>query len=320
MLLESTTQEVQILLDGLAKSVTGQAEAVRALPSSAPDLHRDLAVLAVFSLAFFVFNWGVRLLMEPLVKKLFGMRAGKANKFCQSAMEAIFYGGFAIIGAPIVLSQEWVWPSTRWWSGFAEGEHVAMRADLRCYYLMYIARYLQLTVSVLLEPIRKDFVAMFVHHVVTTTGCYMTYINGWNHVGAVTMLLFDPADVPLHLAKMCNYAAEATRVRAWKFSADRLFEVFAVLFFVTRIPMFSFILYSATIEGPQYLPSLTVGFFVTLALAYTILVLQVYWFGLIVQLAIKLLKGAAEVKDSRSDSETEAVSSSARKVAVKKVQ
>merc|ERR1712232_785972 len=102
-------------------------------------------------------------------------------------MEAVFYGGFTVIGLFIVPAQEFVWPSSRWWQGFSEGGHEIMRSDSRCYFIMYMARYTQAIVSVLLEAKRKDFVEMLVHHGVTVAVCAISYIYGWNRVGVVVM-------------------------------------------------------------------------------------------------------------------------------------
>merc|ERR1719414_34099 len=122
-------------------------------------------------------------------------------------METVFYGGFTYMGLMVVRSQEWLWPSSQWWIGFAEGGHELMRSDLRCYYIMYAARYFQQLISVLMEPKRKDFIEMAAHHIVTVIVTFISYTHGWNRVGAVVMVVLDPADVPLHLAKLCKYIA-----------------------------------------------------------------------------------------------------------------
>lgn len=37
----------------------------------------------------------------------------------------------------------------------------------------------------------------------------ISYAYGWNRVGAVVMVLLDPADVPLHMAKQFKYVGDA---------------------------------------------------------------------------------------------------------------
>lgn len=168
--------------------------------------------------------------------------AARVLKFSQAAMEAIFYGGFSALGLSIVPSQPWIWPSKHWWIDFQSGQHSLMRDDLRCYYLLYGARYVQGAVSVMLEHKRKDFLEMQIHHVVTVAVVFISYAYGWNRVGAVVMLLLDPADVPLHAAKMVKYVGEARgNNKTCAFLADRLFELFAVMFFVTRVALYPYV-------------------------------------------------------------------------------
>ena len=77
-----------------------------------------------------------------------------------------------------------------------------MTPAVACYYIMYAARYFQGAVSVLLEHKRKDFWEMQLHHLTTCALVALSYSWGWNRVGLVVMLVLDPADVPLHVAKV----------------------------------------------------------------------------------------------------------------------
>lgn len=297
--------ELRVLLGGLVTMFTNPTSAVvAALPSAPPDLPRDRAVFGIFTVAFFLLNWGTRLaVVEPLVRNLLGVKPAQVQKFAQSAIEAAFYGVFTVIGLIVVPAQVWVWPSAKWWIGFADGGHEIMRSDLRCYYIMYVARYAQGIVSVFLEPKRKDFLEMVIHHVVTVVVIFISYVYGWNRIGAVVMVLLDPGDVPLHLAKLCKYTAEATQRQVWQFLADRLFEVFAVVFFVTRLCIFSYVCWSAHIEATRYFPK-GLPEWTCVALLYTLLLLQMWWFLLIIKVALKILQGHA-VDDPRSDDEDE---------------
>jgi len=297
-------RELNILCTGFMQVLVGGSPAAAALSSHPPDLNRDAGIFCVFMVLQFQINWGVRLLIvEPFAKKYLGLRKAKLQKYAQSVMEAIFYGSFALIGLRIVPSQEWVWPSMLWWKGWSEGGHEILRVDLRCYYMLYLSRYVQQFISVLLERKRKDFVEMIVHHLVTVGLVYISYIYGWNRVGVVTMLLFDPADVPLHLAKICKYTGEATGRRFWQFLADRLFETFALVFFITRIALYSYVWWSAQFESqsffPHGLPEKT-----SVSLLFVLLILQLYWFFLVLKVAVKLLRGGS-AEDPRSDDEDE---------------
>jgi len=226
--------------------------------------------------------------------------------------EALMYGTFSVIGCVVVTSQAWVWPSSNWWIGFAEPDapHALMRDDLRCYYLLYTGRYLQCIISVLLEPKRKDFVEMCIHHTVTVVVCLISYWYGWNRIGVVVMLLMDPADVPLHFAKLCKYLSEDAGEQppflsqaSWAFCADRLFEVFAVVFLVMRLILYPYVCWSAHFEATRYFPK-GVPEWTCVILLEILLVLQIYWFSLIIRVAIKMAQGG-NAEDVRSDDEDE---------------
>jgi ceramide synthetase len=236
--------------------------------------------------------------VEPLVRYLEISKGHVSAKFAQSTMEALTYGSFAVVGLHVVPLQDFVWPSSQWWEGFAKGGHEIMRSDMRCYYIMYIARYCQALVSVLIEPKMKDFLQMLIHHSVTVTVIYISYIYGWNRVGVVVMALLDPADVPLHLAKLCKYIAEA-RGQMWQTMADRLFELFALIFFFTRLVCYGYVCWSAHIEATRYfdkgLPEWT-----CVALLEVLFALQLYWFSLIVKVAVRMIggQGVDDVRES----------------------
>merc|ERR1712032_1635669 len=150
---------------------------------------------------------------------------------------------------------------------------------------------------------RKDFMEMMIHHVVTVVIIYVSYVYGWNRVGCVTMLLLDLADVPLHIAKLCKYTAEATKKRGWQFMADRMFECFVVVFVVTRLVMYGYVCWSAHVEASRYFPK-GLPEWTCVVLLYSLYFLQVYWFHLIIKVAVRLWNGMPTA-DVRSDDEEE---------------
>jgi len=237
----AAVEEAKVLLHGLWTAITGSPEAVRLLSSSTPDMSRDLQVSLIFAVVFFIYNMGARFfIIEPLSLWRLGIKDKMKQKFGQSTMEMIFYGSFSILGAIVVPGQEWFWPSSLWWKGFADGGHEVMRADLRCYYLLYVGRYVQNGISCLLEHKRKDFLEMQIHHWTTVVLIYISYFYGWNRVGCCVMLLLDPADPFLHIAKMFKYTSdsmpkEMPRKALWQGCADVFFAIFAVVFFCDEV-------------------------------------------------------------------------------------
>ena len=85
--------------------------------------------------------------------------------------------------------------------------------------------------------------------------------------------------------------------------ADIFFVVFMLLFAVMRLGLYPYVVWSSTFEGPRHF-EYGAGAYACVALLYVLLGLQVYWFALILKVAIKVItSGAAE--DVRSDDEDE---------------
>lgn len=274
----------------------------------------DAKIFMIYALGLFILNWGFRMaVVEPFARAALTVRGkppsrAKVEKYAQSSMEAVFYGTFAVFGVLIVPSQEWAWPSANWWIDFSSGSHNLMRNDLRCYYILYASRYFQGALSVFIEHKRKDFLEMQIHHWVTVSLVGISYAYGWNRVGVIVMALLDPADVPLHVAKMCKYVGDVHKAPAGKtnyfqFAADRLFEFFAVVFFMTRLVLYPYVCWSAHWEATRYFPK-GAPEWTCVALLETLLALQCYWFVLLVRAAIKMAKSGS-VEDIRSDDDSD---------------
>merc|ERR1711865_780190 len=116
--------------------------------------------------------------------------------------------------------------------------------------------------------------------------------------------------VPLHLAKQCKYISDSRKrsgavagVDVWGVAADRLFEFFALVFFVTRILMYPYICWSAHVEATRYFPK-GLPEWTCVALLELLFCLQLYWFWLLIKAVINMIsKGGVE--DIRSDDEDE---------------
>lgn len=299
-------EEIGTLLQGLWVTFTGSESEKQVMPSAMPDVGRDVPVICTLTVAIFLLNWGIRLLLvSPLLMRFLTLELATRRKFEQSVMELLIYAAFSIIGLRIVPWQPWAWPSSRWWKGYHEGEHAMMRSDLRCYYLMYMARYIQGIISVFLEPKRKDFAAMLCHHSVTVLVIYASYVTGWNRVGVCVMATLDPADVLLHAAKICKYMEKSTKrpSRAWKFMANRIFEMFALTFVVTRLLVYGYICWSAQFEATVYIIQDAVAIVCQSSL-WILFCLQVYWFSLLCKAVVQVLSGN-DLEDARSDDEDE---------------
>ena len=259
-----------------------------------------LYIVLYFGVAQFAMNWGVRLLfIEPLARVFLSKngqpaKTAKVQKFAQSAVEALTYGMFTVFGLLIVPYNEFFWPSTKWWIHKLEKQPMQTDA-VWCFYILYFTRYVQAGISVTMEHRRKDFVEMMAHHVVTAAVVAISYF-GYVPVGLVIMVLFDPADVPLHTAKCLKYLAECRPMggvrSVLQFGSNRSFEVFAVSFFVTRLVMYPYVMWSCHVESQP----LGAQGNIAIVLLWILLGLNVYWFYLIIRVVVKMaVNGDVEV-------------------------
>jgi len=315
-----------------------------------PSLDVDVKVVCVLSAMLFALNKTIKvMLVEPIARKALTCDATRTKssgnkekrrmkkacqKFSQSALEALIYLFFFLVGMRIVRTQAWFWPSRNWWKDQTSDSRT--QADFRGYYLLYVARYVAEIISVGLEYDRKDKREMLLHHFSTVFLIGISYAYGFTRVGGIIMLLLDPADVPLHVAKLFKYVADARKSELNKvnksrsnnenisaaatqraitvgkrcqFMADVLFGVFMVTFFITRLVMYPYVVYSSQFECRKFVNvernlALLIGYWSCIVLLYIVLALQAYWFYLILKVAIKVItKGEAE--DVRSDDEDE---------------
>ena len=153
----------------------------------------------------------------------------------------------------------------------------------------------------LLDPI-ANVAEMFIHHVAAISVTVVSYQYDWTRVGAIVKLLMDPADVPLHVAKLFKYAGEGRgKSSFFPFLADRTFELFAVTFFITRLVLFGYVVWASVFECKLF-TTLGASGWICIGLLVVLYLLQIFWFSLIVKMAVKMVKGE-KLDDIRSDSE-----------------
>ena len=219
------------------------------------------------------------------------------RKFGDSCVECANYATFTVIGTSIVFTSGWAWPSSSWWEGEGDAAATLMRDDLRCWYILDASRYSAALISLLfLEHRRKDFAEMFVHHIATILVTLVSYSLGFTRLGAMVKLVMDPADVPLHTAKMFLYiSGEDTKSWAY-FIADRIFEVFAVTFFVTRLICYGYVVYVAAecpwnACTPYFAGGASPAAWTCVGLLVVLLGLQIFWMSMLLKMVIKKLRG-----------------------------
>jgi ceramide synthetase len=148
---------------------------------------------------------------------------------------------------------------------------------------------------------------------------FLSYPNDFLRVGAIIMVLLDPADVPLHVGKMLKYISDThgngPMRSASAMLADLCLVVFVIVFSSTRCVLYPYTVWSTAVESNQvrypHLPwaeaikapgGLACG--VCCVLLINHMVLQFFWMWLLIKVVWRTVtKG--ELGDVRSDDEEE---------------
>jgi ceramide synthetase len=115
-------------------------------------------------------------------------------------------------------------------------------------------------------------------------------------VGSIIMLLNDAADIFMEAAKVAKYCNKEGLATA-------LFAAFTAAFLLLRLGWFPFMVIRSTLfEAPVVLPQWPPQYYSFNALLLVLLVLNCYWFSLVLRIAwLKLTTGSAH--DVREDEE-----------------
>jgi hypothetical protein len=126
--------------------------------------------------------------------------------------------------------------------------------------------------------------------------------------GGIIMFFFDWADIPLLSAKICKYLSKDPKDDV-QWVANRFFEMFAVLFFLTRNVYYTYVVYCAWMDltndmvnrGCQYL-------------LIVLFILQTYWLFLVIQAVGRQQQNDGNVEDVREDNDDDTAKENGKKV------
>ncbi|KAL8824896.1 MAG: hypothetical protein Q9191_004749 [Dirinaria sp. TL-2023a] len=267
-------------------------------------------------------------ILEPLAFMAGIEKKKEKVRFAEQAWIFLYSSSFWSLGMYLMYNSKYWLNLRHLWTDWPTRE---LDGLFKWYYLVQFAFWLQQMVVVNIEERRSDYAQMFAHHVVTSALIFTSY--GYHHgrVGNMIMCLMDIVDILLPLAKMMKYMQ-------FQLICDITFGLFIVVWFVTRHVFYLFVLWSLHADAPQIIkygcywgPTQNLGgpieppdrfghllqpflnpvglvcwngkiadsFMVTLLALQVILLL---WFVMIIQVAIKVIRGG-EAEDSRSDDE-----------------
>ncbi|XP_054951648.1 ceramide synthase 5 isoform X9 [Pan paniscus] len=201
------------------------------------------------------------------------------TKFCESMWRFTFYLCIFYYGIRFLWSSPWFWDIRQCWHNYP---FQPLSSGLYYYYIMELAFYWSLMFSQFTDIKRKDFLIMFVHHLVTIGLISFSYINNMVRVGTLIMCLHDVSDFLLEAAKLANYAK-------YQRLCDTLFVIFSAVFMVTRLGIYPFWILNTTLFESWEIIGPYASWWLLNGLLLTLQVLHVIWSYLIARIALKAL-------------------------------
>jgi hypothetical protein len=274
----------------------------------------DLITLVLLTAIIHCISWSARwLFYEPFsnwfMKGHKGWGKGISQKLSATCTSALFFTISGCVGWKILRHKHWLFVRPSWTDNITIDGPLLIEADFKFYYLLYAARFTSDIISIFYEQrTREAFITTLIHHLTTLVLVLLSAQVGYTRFGGVIMFFFDWADIPLLSAKLCkDLSKDPTDI--FQYTANRLFEFFAIVFFATRNVLYSYVVYVAVWDLPTNYEG-----HISRILLIILVVLQTYWMKVIIQAAIRQAKTGA-IEDVREDDEDgTSTSTNAKKV------
>lgn len=232
-------------------------------------------------------------------RKKYRMTNHRIVKFVEAFWRAIFYTAFSILGYAALFMPEtvdWLKDTSVYWKDWP---HHPMPAVFLFYYHIELGAYIHQLMWT--EVSRSDSAEMIAHHLITMALITTSYISRFWRIGSTILLLHDVSDIFLEFAKVLSYTSKPKSHNWMKgMIVDPLFGVFVIVFFVTRLVFYPFLVVDTVFLKGSAAYGLEWGGYMYLVLLAGLQLLHVFWFYLIVKMVIKLMSGTMK-KDERSE-------------------
>jgi hypothetical protein len=223
----------------------------------------------------------------------------KITRCCDSVFKCIYYCAMTIWCYSLLRDQPWL-PralggngSTRfcWTDGYP---FQAISPELRQFYLTAIGYHLSEVAMLLLEVRLPDFWEMMLHHTVSVSLVVLSYGLNYVRIGSLVLLLHGATDVLIYLSKAIVDTTATRCTVASYFALIVAYAWFRIFVFPVSI------MRSAWIESLEEAGSEIYGWsYLNFALC-TLLLLHMYWFGLIIKIGF-LFKSTGQARDLQSN-------------------
>lgn len=245
-------------------------------------------------------------------------RSAKRERFSTAFGEAVYFGVQMVAGYRLFGGTSWYWPSG--WDTLSHSDQLGLAImegdpsppvyhwarEMRTFYLIEFGYYSMSVVMVLVKKRRSDFLEMLAHHLISSVLISMSLTYNYVRIGIVIMALHNMFDPFMNMAKCCHYAFKGSL----HVLADINFGICLVMFLISRLVLYPIVVYKVcflSIAYPGKVPvwDATVDQWICKVCLLLLFPLHLFWFYLMMKVAVKALRGGGVQKDERSDSEDE---------------
>jgi len=135
-------------------------------------------------------------------------KESKSNKFASDTLKLCYYGFCTYLLFTTCLDKEYVPQALGGAENFIHfAEHWpngAIHNDERRYYELQLGFALQTLIAHFIEPQRRDFREMFIHHILFISLVVFSFLNGWFRIGMSVFIIHDASDAFLYLLKVAS--------------------------------------------------------------------------------------------------------------------
>jgi len=217
----------------------------------------------------------------------------KGRKYAESMWKSLIYFANVAWGLKIIMECDWFPVTANCYKGFP---NIERSHQMKMYMLWQLGFYLHSTFChFFIEISRSDYWPLLAHHLATMFLVYSAYIIRYERIGVLVLCSHDVNDLFLEIGKTFVYREKKTMTNIW-------FGVIIVSWVALRLVLFPFVIIRSTIwESIEHIPVDIFPFYYSLnASLIFLVVLHVYWFGLMIRMLVRVLSGQEKtVVDSR---------------------
>lgn len=239
-------------------------------------------------------GWSERQVERWLRQKTVSTQATKLEKFNDAAWQFTYYVLYCVFGIVVLYDKSWLYDVTQCWHKFPRHD---LDNEIWWYYMIALGFYWGQTLTHFIQPKRNDSSQMLCHHLVTIILTSLSFTCNFARIGSLILLVHECADIPLLVAKMFGYGGRRDLM-------DKSFMVFLILWIVTRLGIFPFVLIKSTLfdahrQEKMFYPV----YYIFNGLILAIFFMHLIWTYNIVQVIVRKMSNdhITDVRSSASD-------------------